>query len=365
MLFITTFSLVLLWINSDSSPSRELTSPLISGWQYKVVKSFKTKPLARLANSFCMGNKLGLSPTYRKQFKRLGIYHLFTPSGIHLTSLLLFLSPLLFLLRRKGKWWSRLLDLVLIIGSQMLPGLHSLKRIVLLGAMIRHLRYKGEPLPLFTNFLLSFGLSFLMGNYHQSPLSFSYSFLFLGMICALEKEPKYKIPLALFGAQLIVSFFQGEGVFWTNVVISPVLTAIFSLVFPLIFFTYFIPPTWEVLEGMLKLFVNLVELCGDGAQHFGVVVGTPLLVGGFILLMGSKSLKTKGLIVGTVLSLHCGELYNLPPSSFKKIRGAPATSYGKLERIRRTKRGFVVKYANGRTCYPKLYPKGFYERCKS
>ena len=364
MLFIAIFSILLLWINHDLPAEHKVATPIIYGHQQKVVKSFKTRRLARLANSVCTGNKIGLSSTYRKKFKKLGIYHLFTPSGIHLTSLLLFLSPLIHILRRKGRWWSLALDLGLIIITQLMPGFHSLKRVVLLATAIRQLRYKNEPLPLFTNFIIAFGVSALIGSYNQSPLSFTYSFLFLGMICSLQNQSKYKLPFALFGAQLIVSYYQGDPIYWGNIIVSPFLTAIFSLAFPLIFISYFIPFSWGLLEWALKWFIQLVDWGDTVASTFGEVVGTPILIGAVLLFIIATSWKQRGLITVIALSFFCGELYNLPMGSFKRVSGAKATNYGKIDKIRRTKRGYVVNYSSGKTCYPKLYPAGIYERCK-
>ena len=71
------------------------------------------------------GEKVGISPTLKKALKEFGLIHLLTPSGIHLSSLLL---VFFLFIKRKAHKYIYFCLLILIIP---LTGFYSLKRIII------------------------------------------------------------------------------------------------------------------------------------------------------------------------------------------------------------------------------------------
>ncbi len=365
MIFVMTFSLFMLWVSDGSKLPFRDKPPLFMGHQTEVLHHFESRRIARIYNAISTGNKTGISYKISKRFKKMGIYHLFTPSGIHLSSLLLLLSPILYLLRRKSRIYSFFIDLCILALVCTLQEMHSLKRIALLGLILRNAKFKGNRPSLFISFIATFFIAYIFGSYHQSPLSFIYSFLFLGVICASEGKPKYSIPIALFGAQLIVAYHQLSPIYWTNIILSPILTAIFSLMFPLLFLGNFISFTWPFMESLLKGYLWLVKMAEHISVPFGTVSPSIYMIGMMLLLLTAQKWSHRALLVSLCLFLHSESLYNLPASSILRVSGGKATSYGVIKEIKRTRRGFAVKYQNGKRCYPKLFKDGYYETCKS
>lgn len=363
MIFVMTFSLFLLWVTGDSTQVLGEKQTIFYSHQAKVLHHFESRKVARIYNAISTGNKQGISQGIVKRFKKMGLYHLFTPSGIHLSSLLLLFSPLFSAVRRKAFIYSLLIDFTLLGTVCLLPEMHSLKRIALFGFLLRNMRFKSHRLPLFGCFIATFALAALFGSYQASPLSYIYSFLFLGIICSAEGLPKYAIPLGLFAAQLIVSYHQLSPIYWSNIILSPVLTALFSLIFPFLFLGNFISSSWPIMESLLLSFLWLVKTAEQVAIPFGLVSPNELMIGMVLLMVAVKGLRAKGWIICLTLLIHTESLYNLPNSSVKKVSGAKASIDGKIDSIRRTKRGYSVSYTNGKRCYPKLYANGYYETC--
>jgi hypothetical protein len=151
----------------------------------------------------------------KQSLRNLGLIHLLTPSGLHLSSL--------FILIKK---WRILYPICLF--SLFLPGLYSLKRV----AIIKTFR---SFLPLKVSFILSFCIDLLFGNFINSPISFSLSFLFLGIIIFIRKN----LWLHFFIGQMIVSLFFEQSISILALFISPLLTFIFSCAFPWLLMSYF------------------------------------------------------------------------------------------------------------------------------
>ncbi|MBF0301309.1 MAG: hypothetical protein HQK51_21565, partial [Oligoflexia bacterium] len=74
------------------------TFNFIENKKEKMLKSFKNKRLVVLGLSYLFGYTKGLNKEIKKNHKKLALNHLFTPSGIHLSSLLLMLVPGFFVL---------------------------------------------------------------------------------------------------------------------------------------------------------------------------------------------------------------------------------------------------------------------------
>jgi competence protein ComEC len=124
----------------------------------------------KLWESVLTGRSAPVSQILKEKYKELGLNHVFTPSGFHLSAVL---SPLMKLMKRPR---SELIILCLIgMTLCLLPGFGALKRMVLIKG---HQRIFGRH----EGFIIALIMDILWGSFQESTLSFTYSFLFLGII---------------------------------------------------------------------------------------------------------------------------------------------------------------------------------------
>lgn len=193
------------------------------------------------------GNTQSLSKNYKEKYKRIGLSHAFTPSGFHLSAVL---TPLHFLLPKK---WALPFLLLMSLVIFNLPGLEPLKRM----SLIKLMNQKFDK-------TLSLGLSAIiclfMGQLNNSPLSFIFSFFFLGIIYSGLKN--IALIIWFFIGQLLICFFQGESISFLNLLFSPLANFLLGLITPLLFLLSY--PLWDfalvVGVKIIKSFDGIVEL---------------------------------------------------------------------------------------------------------
>ena len=151
-----------------------------------------------LKKSFLCGNKRGLNRETRRAYKNLNLYHLFTPSGIHLGIFYLINKPLINLTSRFSPTLSLFYKFILSVRLWFINGFFSLKRI---GGMhlIKLLPIKLTPKQIFFAFFI---FDFLIGTYSMSPMSWTFSFLFLGIVFHTYQKSFLQFSLYLFSGQL-------------------------------------------------------------------------------------------------------------------------------------------------------------------
>ena len=152
---------------------------------------FKNKKNYRLYHSFLCGNKKLIPRKTKSNYKILNLYHLFTPSGIHLSSVYLVLSPIFYLLNLLSPHLSYLIQILISLLSYTLNGFYSIKRICSIRAIQIISKIFKININIFYVFIFWFFIDYLFGTYQQSPLSWIYSFLFLGIILSSTNRPKY------------------------------------------------------------------------------------------------------------------------------------------------------------------------------
>ena len=107
--------------------------------------------------------------------------------------------------------------------------------------------------------LLIFIISFAMGHYHASPLSFVMSFAFLGTFICLRDYGKIHLILGLSIIQLIINLFLAQKVSIISIAIGLMAVFIFKYLFMLIIIYlisfYLYPSNW--IEPLIKLFMLL------------------------------------------------------------------------------------------------------------
>jgi competence protein ComEC len=222
-------------------------------------------------------------------------------------------------------------------------------------------------------FLLTFLIDFFLGSFEQSPLSFSYSFLFLGLIFAQDEFNKKKLLLYFLGAQIILSFFNGEGFYLIGIINGFLITSLFSLLFPLWLIIFFLPSKMTLtsflydlfnfsMEIFLKTILSLNEFTKIFERHFTSI---PLI---FLVLAISSSIsfQLKKNILIFVLFIHSNPLYNFPLQFFKKeyeFVHFKSLKGKKIDRFKTQKNGFKIFFKNGKVCSYAQKRAGYKERC--
>ncbi len=217
-------------------PQRQsIPSKSFQSW-HRFIKSktpLSSRKYVHLTAAFLWGETLSLSPVMKVPYKKLGLSHVFSPSGFHL----------------QGVYWVmrafRLhhIFIALALGIFFIPGFSPLKKIILLKNFHQcHLWLckKGllqKKISPFVIFHGTFFLFFLSGDYFENPLSFSLSYLFLGIIYALHNEPTqngFTFFWAFFFGQLLVMAFLPSSVTLTSFFLGFLLGLLFNLIFPVI-----------------------------------------------------------------------------------------------------------------------------------
>lgn len=241
--------------------------------------------LLELWESMLTGRSAPLNKWMKDQYRVLGLNHLFTPSGFHLSSILTPLARVL-----KGLRWQLIILLVVGLGLCWVPGMGALKRMVWIKAAQSLCGLK-------IGFVLALLVDCLFGSFQDGALSFTYSFLFLGIIYSGAKGAG--LAMWFFLAQMILAHFQGNNISPLLMVISPLLNFAFALVMPLLLILAIPLCQWQLLTGLwfLSGLQKLVSL----AAHFITFVPTleinvMMLVLVFAMLWRKTKLALAGIL---------------------------------------------------------------------
>lgn len=300
--------------------------------------------LLELWESMLTGRSAPLSKWMKEKYRLLGLNHLFTPSGFHLSAVL---NPLTLLFKSSK---SRLI-LLSVVGLFLLwiPGQFALKRMVLI---------KGgqQLLDLKKGFIIALLLDVLFGSFQHSPLSFSYSFLFLGIIYSGAKGAA--LIIWFFLAQMILAYFQGNHISPLLLILSPLLNLGFGLVMPLLFLLAIPLYSWQLSVGLLflkglQLLVDtsvwLISLFPAWEVHLGVLTLIALI------------LFRKFRFALLVFSFLCGSL-NLDLQREMRMGTYDFYPRGELRKIVHKENEDVAYYSDGK-CRRKLIRGMWFENC--
>ena len=203
---------------------------------------------SRFLGTLYTGDKSRLRKEMKRKFKLLGIYHLFTPSGLHLSSLFL---PFFFLLKKRPSKFLRLLISGLLLIPFTFEKFYSLKRMCLFH-LIKILFPKLNNR---TVFIMVFMLDLLRGGYNESPLSYGLSFLFLGSI--LLSTHFWSLLMTLFFSQMLVASLFGDFFSPLGFLVGQFLTMIFSTLFPFLVLSAL---TFSGIDLMMSgIFIGVID----------------------------------------------------------------------------------------------------------
>jgi hypothetical protein len=215
--------------------------------------------LLELWESMLTGRVAPLDRWLRQEYRTLALAHVFTPSGFHLSALL---WPVMFFLKRRR----HKIGLLSLIGLALcfLPGQSALKRMTLVKTAQQFVGMK-------SGLILAFLIDIFWGSFSDSPLGFTYSFLFLGIIYSGMKG--ISIIVWFFIAQILIAFIQGSLISPLLLFISPVINFTLTLILPLLFLMAWPLWNWQLATGLwlLSLLQDLVSFC------YKIVMNFPLL----------------------------------------------------------------------------------------
>lgn len=331
-------------------------------WLYD--KSLKKDQTDILSTSFLCGNKRGLNRETKTAYKNLNLYHLFTPSGIHLGIFYLMNKPVVKLASRLSPRISLIFKILLSIWPWFISGFLSLKRI---GGMhlIKLLPINLRPKQIFFIF---FSFDFFIGTFSTSPMSWTYSFLFLGIVFHTYQKSFIQFSLYLFSGQLLAAVFSYQEVYPLSFLPSFILTALFTPIFIISF-------TNNSLHFLRIEFLNEVARSSVEIFNFIVILTNSFLIHTFtlkpeiftLLFTFGLLIKNKRLIFISLI-LSAPRIYNLPDSRARQsayVFQNDFTFRNKIKKTKVDKRGIIkLEFKNNRRCSLKLMNYGKTKTCR-
>lgn len=298
---ITILTVSILFLTSLESLRQRSLSPVFKAERSIKLKAFteakkglpiKDQELLELWESMLTGRVAPVSKWMKERYKLLGLNHLFTPSGFHL-------SAVLYPLMKFIKNLKIQLTLLIILGLLlfMVPGQGALKRMILIKS---HQKILG----LHVGFIAALVLDSLFGTFQTSALSFTYSFLFLGIIYSGARG--VGLIFWFFIAQMILAYFQGNQISPLLLIFSPILNFFFGLSMPVLFLLAIPLWSWQAeiglmiirsLQALVDISASFIEHSPVWEIHFMTLVLIVLFVTqkwrmcGTILLIFSSSLN--------------------------------------------------------------------------
>lgn len=300
--------------------------------------------LLKLWESILTGRAAPLSKVIKQNYQELGLNHIFTPSGFHLSAVLF---PFLKLFpRQKHQFF-----IILFIGGFLffLPGMMALKRMILIKG---HQKLLG----LHSGFILALTVDILFGSFQFSPLSFTYSFLFLSIIYSGAEGLGLAIWFYL--GQIVLSYFQNNDISPLLLIFSPLLNLGFAFIMPIMFLLAI--PLWDwqlsiglFLLGSIQKAVNCFSAICLNLPSFEIHSFILFI----ILLLILK--KWKILLISILL------VSNSLNSDYSRGPGSPRKEFvpaGKILKTEYQEKWVVVFFEDGR-CRMQLVRGFWYENC--
>ena len=229
---------------------------------FQVKSTHYTKDTYGLYKGFISGNKLSLSKKLKTVMKRYGLSHILTPSGIHLSSLLIIFKFIPFL--------EAFILIGLFIYVREFGSYYSIERMILFRFIYKIPKLN---LSLEYSYICTLYLSILIGHFQQSPLSFIYSMLFWGTIIIFRDNP-FKVVIFLNLSLLCVSSITDQAVSPLSLIVNPFFTFIFTLLFPISLVTSTLPN----IDFLHQLHHFLLNIYVESLYFFDGINFTPDII---------------------------------------------------------------------------------------
>lgn len=230
----------------------------------------------KLWESILTGRAAPLPKLMKERYSKLGLNHIFTPSGFHL-------SAVLFPFMKLIKVAHYQLIFLMLIGSALLtlPGFMALKRMVLIKSNQKIFGMK-------SGFIAGLMLDMLFGSFSTGVLSFSYSFLFLSIVYSGLRG--VGLIIWFFIAQMILAYFQNADISPLILLFSPIVNLSFTILMPLLFLLAIPLWNWQLHCGifLLKALQFLVDVFSSISTSWVLIEMNFLILFMIVLLIMRK-----------------------------------------------------------------------------
>lgn len=297
----------------------------------------------KLWESMLTGRAAPLSRMLKDKYKALGLNHLFTPSGFHLSAVLF---PFMKLIKDKYHLY------VLILmgcGLFFLPGLTALKRMLTIKT---HQKVFGHHL----GFIIALLMDMLFGSFQEGALSFTYSFLFLGIMYSGLKS--FSLIIWFFFAQIILAYFQNADISPILLLASPVLNLLFGLAMPALFLLAFPLWDWQLFIGisLIKILQTIVGLFSSLSFNLPLIE-----IHSFVLIfIGLLVFRKYQWVFATFLFLSSS--LNLDRESIPALPSKEFVPQGRIIETFYREKDVLVYFEDGK-CRMKLVQGFWFENC--
>ncbi len=307
------------------------------------VVSKKDLHLLKLWESILTGRSAPVARQMKESYKTLGLNHIFTPSGFHLSAALL---PFMKVLKTPLQ---QLVCLILIgAGISILPGLGALKRMILIKSTQKIIGLR-------IGFVAALIIDMFWGTFQDQALSFTYSMLFLGIIYSGLRG--LKLMIWFFIAQIILAYFQDNAVSILILIFSPFLNLIFAILMPALVILSFPLNEWQLKTGLffLRNIQILIEKCAS------ICLSMPSLeVNIWLLMILTAIVLKRARLVLVGVSLFCCSLN-------QDLENYPAISSifiprGEHRETKYAEKYVTVYFSDGR-CRMRLVRGYWFESC--
>lgn len=297
----------------------------------------------KLWESILTGRSAPLSRLMKEKYAALGLNHLFTPSGFHLSAVLFpflkFIKP------------SFHLYLLLTLGVSLcfLPGLIALKRMLLI-------KTNQKIFGLHIGFIVALILDVFFGSFQNGALSFTYSFLFLGIIYSgLEG---IGLIIWFFLGQMILAYFQNSDLSILLLIFSPLMNLCFGIMMPILFLLSFPLWNWQLYVGikLLSFAQELVDLFANLSEALPVMeIHVVMLIMIFCILFKKfKATIFLSIFLSSSLNLDRERASGMSSNEFVPQKEIVKTIYREKE---------VLVYFRDGKCRMRLVRGFWYENC--
>jgi hypothetical protein len=302
------------------------------------------KDLLKLWESLLTGRAGPVSKWMKERYKLLGLNHIFTPSGFHLSAVL---WPIKIFLKTQRMQ----LGLYLLIGLSFffLPGMSALKRMLTIKSSQNIFGFR-------TGFILAIIFDLVWGTFQDSPLGMTYSLMFLGLI--YSGRTGLVLAFWIFIAQMMIAYFQGSFISPFLIILNPLLSLIFGLIMPVLLLLSWPLCHWQISLGVsiLKGIQFLIDRSAILVQFFPQ---WEIHCGLFIILIFFSLRKWRWL--GVSLLLMAGNL-NLDLQNSPSMGRNEFYPQGKFITSFVSKKGLKVYFEDGK-CEAVLSRGQWFERC--
>ena len=291
-----------------------------------ILGNYNDKNIAGFHYALLTGDKGRLPRKTKRAFQKIFLLHFLTPSGLHLG----FIISILCFFSRKLLWLTPALFF--------LEGFYAAKRVL---ALFYLNQFKFGRVHIFFIFFI---LDFIFGSFEKNPLSFSLSFLFLGIITTNNNFRS--LFFSFLGAQILVGFFLNQAFSLVGFSLGFILTPILAATFP-IYLTGFHVGTKMLSQATLSLVQKLAEL----ASFDATIVTFNLLVILFLLVIPWK-FRGKFFLIAFAFVTHSQPVINL--HSRRHLYYDPPLWKLQYTSLKRTRTGYKGIAEDGNPCYLRL-----------